>query len=370
MKILLVFRSPIGGLYRHVRDLLKGFHDRGHQVGVVCDASSSMSVGEEGFLHQYAELGVWRLPISRLPSFSDVLVVRHIANLIAQHGFDIVHGHGAKGGLYARMMAKSNKDGATPKIVYTLHGGSLHYHPISLAGFLYLTIERYLLPRTTGLIFESEFAQRRFVEAIGQPTCLTQVIHNGVHESEFERFPHLFDAADFVFLGELRKLKGVDVLLQAVHLLQTQGCTTSLAIFGSGPDEESFRALAAQLGVRNVQWHGVATNAREALKHGRCLVLPSLAESLPYVVLESVAMDVPVLATRVGGVPEILGERDSWIIPGNAVDLADKMRMFLDGDLSSVGNVEDIRIRAKSLFSLDRMVDSTLDFYVACLASR
>lgn len=366
MKILFVFRSPIGGLFRQVMDLLKGLHDRGHQVGVVCDAYSSLSATAEGLLHQYASLGLLRLPISRLPSFTDVSVAKQISRWVTQHGFDIVHGHGAKGGLYARLVAGSCREGA-PKAVYTLHGGSLHYHPRSLAGFLYLSTERYLLPRTTGLIFESEFAQRRFVEAIGQPACLAQVIHNGVYESEFEPLTHLFDAADFVFLGELRRLKGVDVLLQAVHLLQTQGRATSLAIFGSGPDENSFRALAAQLGILNVQWHGVAVNAREAAKHGRCLVLPSLAESLPYVVLESVAMGVPVLATRVGGVPEILGERDSWIIPGNVMDLADKMRMFLDGDLGSVGNVEEIRTRAKLLFSLDRMVDSTLDFYAACL---
>lgn len=370
MKILFVFRAPIGGLFRHVMDLMKGFHDRGHQVGVVCDASTTMSNNSESFLQQYAKLGVLRLPISRLPSYTDVFVTKQISHWTAQQGFDIVHGHGAKGGLYARLVARSLSSGGTvPKAVYTLHGGSLHYHPWSLAGFLYLSIEKCLLPITTGFIFESEFARRRFVDVIGQPACQIRVIHNGVHKSEFESIAHLSNASDFVFLGELRKLKGVDVLLQAVHLLQTQGYSTSLAIFGAGPDENSFRALAAQIGIINVKWHGVAANAREAFKYGRCLILPSLAESFPYVVLESVAMYQPVLATRVGGVPEILGERNSWITPGDVEDMANKMRMFMDGNLNSIGNLEELRGRAKLLFSVDGMVDSTLDFYQACLAS-
>jgi glycosyltransferase involved in cell wall biosynthesis len=369
MRILFVFRLPVGGLFRHVKDLLKGFHDRGHQVGVVCDASSYMPANDEVYLHQFAQLGVWRLPISRLPSFADLLVARRISLLVAQHGFDILHGHGAKGGLYARVVVKLQKRKINPKAIYTLHGGSLHYHPKSLAGFFYLSTERYLLPYTAGLIFESEFSRRRFVEVISPPSCPVKVIHHGVHESEFEIVTHISNAADFVFLGELRKLKGVDILLRAICLLQKQGYPTSLAIFGAGPDEKSFRILAAKLGARNVEWLGVAANAKDALKYGRCLVLPSLSESFSYVVLESAAMGVPVIATQVGAVSEILGRRDNWVARGDEVDLANKMRMFLDGHKCSIGNVGQIQRRVRSLFRLDCMVDSTLGFYQECLAS-
>jgi len=369
MNILFVFRSPVGGLFRHVKDLLRGVYEQGHHVGVVFDSKSTISKKDENFLIQYSKIGVWRLPISRLPSLSDFKVLRLISKLVDLHRFDIVHGHGAKGGLFARLVVKFHTNKIVPKSVYTLHGGSLHYHPNSMAGFLFLKVERLLLPSTAGLIFESEFAQQRFLDVIGSPACMSKVIYNGVFESEFEPVVVLPDAADFVFIGELRKLKGVDILLEAVKVIQAKGKIVSLAIFGSGPDEEIFRMLEKDLGIVNVTWHGASSNAREALKFGHYFVLPSLAESLPYVVLECIAAGVPLLATRVGGVPEILGERDNWIIPGDVNDLADKMSKFLDGSYNLAENIKIIQARAKYLFCWERMVNSTLEFYRNCTLS-
>lgn len=345
MKILIVFRSPIGGLFRHVLDLIKGLCDRGHHVGLVFDANYNISSAHEATLIRYASLGLMRLQIKRNPSFYDIVITKKILKWIEKQGFDIIHGHGAKGGLYVRLISMLQKN-HTSKVVYTLHGGSLHYNRRSIHGYLYLEVEKLLCLFTTSIIFESQYAYKCFLEKVGQPQCITQVIYNGLNNYEFEPITYLSNVVEFVYLGELRKLKGVDILIQAVHLLQQKGYSVNLNIFGAGQDEKVFKELVVNLSVRNVKWLGVAENARDAIKTGRCLVLPSLAESLPYVVIESVAMGVPVLATNVGGVPEILGKGNVLVIPGSVDDLADKMRAFLEGNCDAYENIEKNRNRA------------------------
>lgn len=366
MRILIVFRLPKGGLFRHVMNLLEGFYRKGYHVGVVFDKNSYITNELEDCLRQYAVLGVFRIPITRLPSLNDFYVVRKILKLVDSLDIDIIHGHGSKGGLYSRLVAKLSRY-KKAKAVYTLHGGSLHYTKKSIQGILYLSIEKQLLPFTTGIIYESEFTHHCFQKKIGNPTCNIKVIFNGLYKSEYERIIPSSSAADFIFIGELRKLKGVDILLRAIHIIQSRGYSPTLNIFGTGPDHNHFREIEKKLNIKNIQWKGLAKNAREALVYGRCLIIPSLAESLPYIILESVAMGVPVLATNVGGIPEILGERDNWIIPGNANDLADKMLEYLNCNINIHNNVDELHNRVKSLFDADRMVDNTLAFYRTCM---
>src|SRR5947199_406832 len=80
------------------------------------------------------------------------------------------------------------------------------------AGFLYLLAERALIRRTDLFLFESVYGRDAFRAKVGEPRALTRVVHNGVTRGEFEPVATKPDAADLVFVGELRTLKGVDVL--------------------------------------------------------------------------------------------------------------------------------------------------------------
>src|SRR5439155_2683520 len=113
----------------------------------------------------------------------------------------------------------------------------------------------------------------------------------------------------------LRALKGVDVLIEAVDLLARDGRRVSLTIVGDGPDREAFERAVAK---RNLQVQVVfigAKPARAAFALGRTLVVPSRAESLPYIVLEAAAAGVPLLVTNVGGIPEIFGPDADGLLP-------------------------------------------------------
>ncbi|HEV2957671.1 MAG TPA: glycosyltransferase family 4 protein [Xanthobacteraceae bacterium] len=366
LAILHVFRAPVGGLFRHVVDLVRGQAAAGHRVGIVADASTGGARAEAALaeLAPLLALGMTRVPISRHLGLRDVTAVRRVAQAIAARGADVIHGHGAKGGAYARLV------GTRALRAYTPHGGSLHFDPRSPIGFVYLTLERALLPRTDLILFESAYARDVYHARIGTPAAPVRVIHNGVAAAEFAPVPPAADASDVVFVGELRRLKGVDVLIEALGLLSAGGRPVSATIVGSGPEAAEFEALARARGRAKVTFPG-AMPAREAFARGRLLIVPSRAESLPYIVLEGAAAGLPMLATNVGGIPEIFGPHGRRLLPpGDAARLAEAIRAALADPAAAQASAQALRERVRTHFSAEAMVQGVLAAYREALERR
>ena len=366
LAILHVFRAPVGGLFRHVVDLVRGQAAAGHRVGIVADASTGGARAEAALaeLAPLLALGMTRVPMSRHLGLRDVTAVRRVAQAIAARGADVIHGHGAKGGAYARLV------GTRALRAYTPHGGSLHFDPRSPIGFVYLTLERALLPRTDLILFESAYARDVYHARIGTPAAPVRVIHNGVAAAEFAPVPPAADASDVVFVGELRRLKGVDVLIEALGLLSAGGRPVSATIVGSGPEAAEFEALARTRGLAKVTFPG-AMPAREAFARGRLLIVPSRAESLPYIVLEGAAAGLPMLATNVGGIPEIFGPHGRRLLPpGDAARLAEAIRAALADPAAAQASAQALRERVRTHFSAEAMVQGVLAAYREALERR
>jgi glycosyltransferase involved in cell wall biosynthesis len=367
LAILHVMRAPVGGLFRHVCDLARGQSARGHLVGILADATTG---GERAAavladLGRELALGVTRVAMSRDLGVSDWAAFRATQRLVAELDIDIVHGHGAKGGAYARLA------GAGRVRVYTPHGGSLHYARSSPVGFAYLTLEQILARRTELFLFESAYGERVFAEKVGKPSGLVRVVHNGVAPVEFEPVEPAPDATDLLFVGELRALKGVDVLLRAMAALKAGGRPLGATLVGAGPDADRFRALAAELGLGDrVRFPG-ALPARQAFAMGRLMVVPSRAESLPYIVLEAGAAGLPLIATAVGGMAEILGADAGLLVaPGDADALAAAIVRRLDDPAATADAAARLRSRIAAGFSVAAMTDGVLAGYQEALAIR
>jgi glycosyltransferase involved in cell wall biosynthesis len=302
--------------------------------------------------------------MSRHAGMGDVSAIRAVSRLLAATTPDIVHGHGAKGGAYARLAA-----GKAAIKAYTPHGGSLHGH--GLLTPIYRAMERLMLARTDLFLFESAFARDAFTAQIGSPRGIVRVVHNGVTAAEFTPVAPATDAADIVLIGELRYLKGVDVLIEAMALLSRQGRTISANIVGEGPDRAAFIAHTREHGLDSAVRFVGYRQARDAFGLGRLLVVPSRAESLPYIVLEAAAAGVPMVATRVGGIPEIAGpQSDGLVAPGDPQALADAMAAALDNPAQAVAAASTLRERVRTGFSVDTMVEGILAAYAQALAAR
>ena len=364
--VLHIFRSPVGGLFRHVLDLSRAQAGAGLSVGMVFDAApaSGRLEAARAELDSFCRAGIVRLPIARYPAPGDLVNLGRLARRFRGERPDIIHGHGAKGGIYARLLSRLIGVPA----VYTLHGGVLHFTGRTPSGALFLAAERAMLGITDGIIFDSRFARDEFAAKIGVPKCPTSIVGNGLHESEFggAGAPRgAGEAADFVYLGELRLLKGVDVLLRAAALLRRGGRRFRLAVFGGGPDEAAFRKLAAELGLGDsVAFRGPVPGPREALAGGRCIVIPSRRESFPYIVLEAVAYGLPMIATDVGAIPEIFGPQRERLIPPDAPELlAQRMADFLDDDAAALAAAASLQDRIRRSYRVETMAGRIQEFY-------
>jgi glycosyltransferase involved in cell wall biosynthesis len=366
LKIVHCLRAPVGGLFRHVLDLARGQDAAGHEVGIVHDLRSGDTLTGErlGQVVEVCALGIHKVSMHRQIAPSDLAAAFAIRTLCKRLGVDVVHGHGAKGGAFARFAAL----GTPLRAIYTPHGGSLHYQRRSPGGFVFLQLEALLSRATDGLIFESEFSRRTYTEKVGAPHCAVRVIHNGVGRDEFTPVAAARDAADFLFVGELRVLKGVDVLLHALGRIRKDRNATAVVV-GDGPDAQRFATLAAELGLGDAVTFAGAMPARQAFALGHALIVPSRAESFPYIVLEAVAAGRALIATNVGGIPEIFGadHSDALVPPGDAGALEAAMRAALDTPSGLITRTAALQARAREFFSMDAMVCGVTDFYAHCL---
>jgi glycosyltransferase involved in cell wall biosynthesis len=310
--------------------------------------------------------------MQRAPHPSDLLVFGRIAKHLRTLQPHVVHGHGSKGGLYARL------EGFLPFGLaavrgYTPHGGSFNQRPGSATHRLYMMVERFLAYRTDILLFESAYIAGRFDAYVGQVSAQRRIVPNGIGPAEFIPVLPEPGAAEFLYVGELRAAKGIDTLLTAFARLSAQDRPRlRLALVGSGPDTEALQRLAAQLGIaEQVHFHGPMP-ARTAFGLGRILVVPSRAESLPYIVLEAAGAQIPMVATNVGGIPEIFGPfRDRLITCGDADVLAAALRAELDGDPARISEKAAALARyVESQFSYANMVDAVIDGYRSALAQK
>lgn len=366
LRIVHVLRAPVGGLFRHVADLVRGQRARGHQVGLIVDSTTGGRRSEQilSELSGSLALGTMRIPMPRHLGFGDISAVREVSRRITGIAPDVIHGHGAKGAAYARL-ASSPGDAIR---VYTPHGGSLHYG-VSPIGLVYLALERVLMPRTDLLLFESEYGRETYRSKIGTSNALVRVVYNGIAEDEFVPVEPDAGATDLVFVGELRVLKGVDVLIDALISLAKNGVQISATIVGEGPDHAAFEQRAKPLGTF-VRFVG-ALPARQAFAMGRILVVPSRAESLPYIVLEAAGAGIPMIATRVGGIPEIFGPLASDLVPpGDAAALARAITAAVGSYPQRRVQAESLRQRLREGFSIDAMIDRGLEAYRQALAAR
>jgi glycosyltransferase involved in cell wall biosynthesis len=312
------------------------------------------------------------------PSAASPLNIVHVLRAplggLFRHVVDLAEGQAARGhrvGLIVDSTTGGSRALAALAPRLAPHGGSLVYRPRTIAGGFYRTLEWVLKWRTDLFLFESTYIANLFRAEIGRPPGIVRVVHNGVGEAEFAPVVPRGDATDIISLGELRPVKAFDVLIEALAILKRQGRPLSVTIAGDGPDAAKLKALAVSLGIADLVRLVGFRPAREAFAMGRMMVIPSRAESLPYVILEAAAAGVPIISTRVGGIPEIFGpQSDQLIAPDDIGALIGAINRALDFPAGLEQATRSVQARVRAEFSLSAMVDCGLAAYREALALR
>ena len=362
LRILHAVRAPVGGIFRHILDLANGQIERGHHVGILADSLTGGERADTALaeLAPKLKLGVHRIAIRREPHPADVLVWPRFSSLIRRLRPHVLHGHGAKAGVFIR--AK----GYRPDMirVYTPHGGSLHYGIDTLRGKVYAGLERALMDRTDLFLFESAFAQNTYQRMVGTPKNLVRCVFNGVTAKEFDPLVMASDATDVVYVGEFRFIKGADILVEAIARLRAAGRPVTLTLAGDGEETTALRALCETLKLGNAVRFIGHVQARHGFAQGRLLVVPSRGDSMPYVVIEAAAAGAPMIAANVGGIPEIFGPfTDGLVAPNDPQALADAIAAALDAPERARERAKELRERVFQHFSQRAMVEGVLAGY-------
>ncbi|MET0708951.1 MAG: glycosyltransferase family 4 protein [Tardiphaga sp.] len=369
LRILHAVRAPVGGIIRHILDVANGQAGRGHQVGIVAD---SLTGGEraEAALAEIAPrlaLGVHRMAIQREPHPGDVMAWARFMGLVSRLKPDVLHGHGAKAGAFVRFKTRSSN---TIR-VYTPHGGSLHYPPSTMKGAFYARLERSLMNHTELFLFESAFARDTYQRVIGTPAGLVKCVFNGVTAGEFDPVEVADDASDVAYVGEFRHIKGADLLVDAVARLRAGGMPITLTLGGDGEETKRLQAQIQRLGLADAVRFIGHVKARYGFSKGRLLVVPSRGDSMPYVVIEAGAAGVPMIAARVGGIPEIFDSHtDTLFAPANVGAMADAIKAALEDPAATLARAQSLRERISTHFSQSAMVEGVIAGYHEAFARR
>jgi glycosyltransferase involved in cell wall biosynthesis len=366
LRIVHVFRAPVGGLFRHVADLATAQAASGQQVGIICDATTGGAYEAAMLrdLEKVLALGLVRLPMPRQMSPADLSVAATVWRRLRALSPDVIHGHGAKGGVYARLAGAAPGSLRAAARVYTPHGGSLHYDPASAIGRIYFAAERFLARYTDALIHVCQYEADTYRRKVGTPPCVVRVIPNGLNKDEFLPVQPCEDARDLLFIGAFRELKGIDVLLDAIARLQNRdGLRVSASLVGQADGRVAYESMAARLGIADrVTFHD-PMRARDAFATARAVTVPSRAESMPYVVLEAIAAGMPIVTTNVGGIPEIFGTQAGELVPaGDADALAGAIKSLVtapDGGRMAALRRRDLIAEKFSVPVMERAVTAT-----------
>lgn len=215
----------------------------------------------------------------------------------------------------------------------------------------------------------SQFVADRQHEVNGIPQDRIHCVYNGIDLSRFAghapgRLHELLGIAPtrpvVLFAGRMQRYKGIWVLLEAAEVLARQEAGDPLFVFcGDGPDLEALREEADRRALENVIFLGKRDDIPELLPSASVAVVPSIwAEAFGLAVVEPMAAGVPVVASRTGGIPELLdhGETGRLVTPGDAAELAEQVRALLADDEERHRLANRARVEVRARFSIDRTI--------------
>jgi len=179
----------------------------------------------------------------------------------------------------------------------------------------------------------------------------------------------LGDAIQFAWLGRLTREKGADVLVRAIPALPPN---VRISFIGDGRERSSLVTLASELGVADrIDWHGLIPDAGRLLPAFDGYVLSSRTEGTPIALFEAMAARTPIVATRVGGVPDVVGEADAVLVPSEEpLALAAGMRSIIENPAAANARSAAAARRLEQHFGVVPWLDAYENVYRAAAERR
>ncbi|MGC8970740.1 MAG: glycosyltransferase family 4 protein [bacterium] len=341
----------IAGTETHVLELSKYLRNY-YQILVVAPYGKGFTLLEENSI-PYIEI----IPLN----FTNVGEYKKgLRKIIEEFKPDIIHIHGAHELVYISRSITPH----TP-IVFTCHGYNTFFPNVDYR------ISAFINKRWTDKVIAVANYEREKLIRAGLPKEKITLIHNGIPETlEKRELPINIEGFIIGTAARLTKFKGINYLIEAFNYLYDKYRDLNLVIIGDGEEKENLERLAKKLDVEDrVFFLGALPNARFYFRNFHIFVLPSLFEALGIVLLEAISQKVPVIATDVGGIPEIIEDSKTGLLvpPKDSTALAQAIEKLINSQELRVSLGEGGYRRYREEFTLESMCLKTRAIYKALL---
>lgn len=323
MKILYIVTrgDVIGGASMHVLELAGEMQRRGCDVTILLGPGDIVAqLAQQRGLHALIE----PLLLREISPWQDLRCLFRLSRLLRQLRPDVLHLHSAKAGLLGRLVAKLHQI----PVLYSVHGWSFSMYQGAKA-YWFRVLERLLLPLTDKLVLVCQRDIRLATELLGAKANKLALVHNGIAELPLTHAPQDDRSCRLISVARFESPKDQMTLLNAVARLPE--LNWHLTLVGSGPTQPACRQLAENLGLRQIEFLGERADVPELLAEADVFVLASLSESLPVSVIEAMRAGLPVVATDVGGMSELIRDGSSGYLVkrGDAAELCDRLTLLI-----------------------------------------
>lgn len=373
MKIGITCYPTYGGSGVVATELGLELAQRGHEIHFISYAQPIRLRGEEANIH-YHEVEVSRYPLFDYPPY-DLALATRMAEVSQLYDLDLLHVHYAiphsVSALLARQMLADGPRGRRLPFVTTLHGTD-----ITLVGLdrSYLPITRYSIEQSDGVTAISNYLRERTLRVFDVKNSI-EVIYNSVNCDVYRRNPERNAELRkeyapngeriLVHLSNFRPVKRLSDVVEIFDRVHKQ-VPSRLLLIGDGPDRSVAEWLAVQKGIHeDVLFLGKQDQIEEKVGVADIMLMPSELESFGLAALEAMACEVVPIATRVGGVPEVIEHGTSgYLADVGDVDTMARYALELLGDDSKLQTMgKQARKVAQSRFCSSKIVPQYEEFY-------
>ncbi len=381
--IHVITKSNWGGAQKYVYDLATNMPQQKYESVVIFGGTGPLT-------EKLATAGVRTISIPKLGRdisiFGDMASFFKLFSLFKAEKPDIVHVNSSKVGGLGALAARIAK---VPRIVFTCHGWPFNENRnfLSLSVIKFLSWLTVMLAHATITVSMRDFHDGKSMLWGGNKIVL---VHNGISAPDFKEKADsrafITDLAkkkgvdvgigknddnggnDFLIgaLGELHKNKAYECALEAIAILKQKDIPVKFVVLGEGEERKSLESLAAKLKLeKDVALVGFIKDAPQYLKAFDALVLSSIKEGLPYVLIEAGFAALPVVATNVGGVREIIDDMKSGIIvqTKKPADIASALELIHRDRKKALSFGANLKEKVEREFSLEKMIEGTMGVY-------
>ena len=331
----------------------------------------NFSRGYSPYLQELNSIGIKyeAIPLNRRFEYR---YIKKVKQLITKHRIDLIHSHGYRSDITALLAANKKIP-----VVSTIHGFTANSSRVRIYEFLQkMVLKRMSLLMPVSIAIERQLIKmkvpkyriRRMTNTVACDTIA------GLSPSTiFSTFGIDENTAKIVFVGRVSVEKGVDVLIKACRYIKKRGVPFFLLIVGDGP----FRAECERLVQTNrlgseIKFVGYRRDAVQIAAAANIFVLPSRTEGIPLVALEAMALGLPIIATNVGGLPELIKNKYNGVLieSENAEELANALELVIPNKRLANQLGANAKNTVRNNFNPDHWAADLLDNYYLAVGRR